>query len=76
MNLKLNNKFNRVIFAGVIVGGIAACSTGQSYESYKQTAINNCASQPSGSAYNDCVERAKMSAEEYRIDLAKKRPPQ
>ncbi len=60
------------ILIGLCIFGLQACSTERaSYESYKQTAISNCAQQPTQTEYNFCVERAKMSAEEYRINRDK-----
>ena len=50
----------------ICLSGLFACSGQQSYEGYRQAAINECARQPTSTEYNRCVERANMSAEEYR----------
>lgn len=61
----------------VTMGVVASCTPVKvSEESYKQNAINQCAKQPTHTDYNNCVNRAKMEAEEYVIETDKNLEPQ
>lgn len=72
MKPKVLKDFLNLALISLYLFGVLACSTTeQSYEGYKQSAINNCASQPTQTEYNNCVERAKISAKEQRINSEK-----
>jgi len=59
------------------VGVMASCTPIEvSKEDYKQNAIDQCSEQPTKTDYNNCVNRAKMEAEEFDIETDKKLKPQ
>jgi len=44
---------------------LAGCSNQQTYEGLQMSARNECAKSPNQVQYNECMERTKMSYEEY-----------
>ena len=44
---------------------LAGCSSRQAYDGLQISARNECAKSPNQVQYNECMERTKMSYEEY-----------
>jgi len=78
MELGSKTKILKIAVASLVLAVVAAsCAPVEaSKENYKRAAIDECKKEPAGVAYDNCINRAKMEADEFDIETDKKLKPQ
>jgi hypothetical protein len=68
MNERWKTQFYRVFLLPVALLALYSCGSNVVLDDYRQGAKNDCATQPSASDYQACIDAVDRSYEDYKND--------